>query len=514
MLKRVALIMVLLLGCIPVAFAGAANDNRNAELADSIVLALDSSRVMMNGKLEPLDASNPQIKPFVEKGVTMVPLRFMSDRLGAKLTIDAKTGTITLTVNGDVAQLRAGDATLTINGRPTQMAAASQAVNGTTYLPLKSIAQDLFHRTVSIKNGIILISKAPLVLSADTQAQLEKDLKPYAVYFTGTAFLHLYADGTTVKKELPMAKEPRRIFSRVAAMQDGYFYVEDSSQYTSTTILKYNLAGEQLKSWEFAADQNRSLVYAQDGYLYFNANNDVIKMSEKDASSTTIMKNKNLFHDKLSMVKNKIWFTDYLNDYAIHLADQGKLTKLTDNEAYVDHQSGNWIYYQKFDKPRWSIYRMTTGGGSKTKLTGNADVGDAYYDNNKIYYLDSYNKELKVMNLDGSNKKTICKLATRGLEIFMIDNGMIYFSEQDDAMTQFMYKASIGGGGKKRLTSLSFEVMSNTGGRWKRFSNVVALGDYIYFSAADQVYRMQKDGTGLKKVDSLNGVDISSQKVD
>ena len=56
-----------------------------------IELIIGKREITVNGKTEKLDAA-----PFIEDSRTLVPVRFISEALGAKVTYDEKTKTVTI----------------------------------------------------------------------------------------------------------------------------------------------------------------------------------------------------------------------------------------------------------------------------------------------------------------------------------------------------------------------------------------------------------------------------------
>lgn len=81
--------------------------------------------------------------PFIADGRTMVPVRFISEALGAEVKWDANTRLVTITAPDKVITLTVGDKTLYVNGEAVQMDAAATIVNGRTFVPVKFIAEAL-----------------------------------------------------------------------------------------------------------------------------------------------------------------------------------------------------------------------------------------------------------------------------------------------------------------------------------------------------------------------------------
>jgi len=66
---------------------------------DAIVIELWIGKPIarINGVDTPIDMAKPKLSPMVVKGRTFIPLRFVTDNLGADIEFDAKTQTITIT---------------------------------------------------------------------------------------------------------------------------------------------------------------------------------------------------------------------------------------------------------------------------------------------------------------------------------------------------------------------------------------------------------------------------------
>lgn len=81
------------------------------------------------------------VSPILDKGSTFVPLRVVSENLGALVDFDKKSKEITLSKGKQVIKLKAGSKKATINGVSTQLPGATRSVDGTTFVPIRTIAQ-------------------------------------------------------------------------------------------------------------------------------------------------------------------------------------------------------------------------------------------------------------------------------------------------------------------------------------------------------------------------------------
>ncbi|WP_159081732.1 stalk domain-containing protein [Paenibacillus sp. CAA11] len=507
MLKKVVLISALLLGSLGPGFtATAAEDSVTNEIKDSIVLAIDSSKAYINGKPARIDNKDQSIVPIADKGNTLIPLRFVADQLGGSLTYNAKSKEITIKAGGNTARTKVGDSVLYINEKKTAMNTASKTVNGTTYLPLRAVVEDVFHKKLYAKNGIIVISNEPKTLTDSTLTKLAKELKPYLIYTGGEQLLNIYSDGTYTYQEL--ARDDTEIINdgsnRVVDIVNGYYYLEyNNYQPNNYMIHKVSLDGSYVKTLKPNIQEYDSLQAVGGGYLYFlNPNHNITRVNENNLSDRKVIGKGYFLRDQAYIRNDQIWFTDQGDDadQAIYTIYNGKKTRITGKDCYLYYVHDNWIYYGHYENKGWVLYRITLGGGKKTKLSGNEDILESVISNNKIYYLDHRSKTVKEMNLDGSNKRVVCKLGKLGGSIFAGSKGNIYFTEEDQYLvgsSQALYKVNTATGAKKQLVNIDLDFSSY----WRRILNVQELGDNVYYTVYSKVYRVKNDGTGLKPID-------------
>lgn len=88
--------------------------------------------------------SFPDAKPFVdENSRTLVPVRFIAEKLGANVSWDEKTQTIFITKSDDTVILRIGDDKVTINGVATLVDTRTVLKDDRTFVPLRLSANAL-----------------------------------------------------------------------------------------------------------------------------------------------------------------------------------------------------------------------------------------------------------------------------------------------------------------------------------------------------------------------------------
>jgi hypothetical protein len=63
----------------------------------SLKLSIGQTMALVNGRQVPIDNANPKVVPQIIAGRTMLPLRFVTENLGADVQWEGTTQTITIT---------------------------------------------------------------------------------------------------------------------------------------------------------------------------------------------------------------------------------------------------------------------------------------------------------------------------------------------------------------------------------------------------------------------------------
>jgi hypothetical protein len=95
--------------------------------------------VKINGEQIPFAGQGP----IVRGTVILVPLRGIFEKLGAEVKYDAATKTITATKNSTTVVLHVGDVNATLNGAPQVLTSPPDLVGGVTMVPLRFVSEAL-----------------------------------------------------------------------------------------------------------------------------------------------------------------------------------------------------------------------------------------------------------------------------------------------------------------------------------------------------------------------------------
>ena len=111
--------------------AGLGNASGTAAAAGAITL-------VVNGRTVQSDAA-----PFITDGTTLVPVRVVSENLGASVQWDQATRTVTIGLGSTRIVLTVGRTTATVNDRSVVLSQAARIVAGRTFVPLRFVSEAL-----------------------------------------------------------------------------------------------------------------------------------------------------------------------------------------------------------------------------------------------------------------------------------------------------------------------------------------------------------------------------------
>lgn len=174
-------------------------------LNGAIVLYIGSSYAYVNGKKVQVDPSNSEVYPVVRTGKTLVPIRFISENLGATVNWDGKTSSATIGFKGKTIKLKLGSKRMLINNKESVLEVPADVIKNRIFVPLAALVQ-AFDKKIFYDRGLIIISDKqnlfdpkvdkslldkiincinilPVVGSLENLEKLIKNSKDYQLYF-------------------------------------------------------------------------------------------------------------------------------------------------------------------------------------------------------------------------------------------------------------------------------------------------------------------------------------------
>lgn len=122
------------------------------------VYASEISLYVENVKLE------LENKPFINNGYTLVPVRAIFENLGATVEWDGINKIVTGKTENKTVVLKIDNKIATVNGVPIELAVPAQIINGSTYVPVRFVAESLGAEVNWDNNTRFCISKLRLSL--------------------------------------------------------------------------------------------------------------------------------------------------------------------------------------------------------------------------------------------------------------------------------------------------------------------------------------------------------------
>lgn len=85
----------------------------------------------------------PAVAPVLEDGTTLVPIRVVSENLGAAVDWNGEDRSVTITKDASTMRLVLDQKAVSVNGQASELAVAPKSINGTTMVPIRFVSQNL-----------------------------------------------------------------------------------------------------------------------------------------------------------------------------------------------------------------------------------------------------------------------------------------------------------------------------------------------------------------------------------
>lgn len=240
----------------------------------SITLKLENKQATINGVRKNLD-----VAPFTIQNRTMVPIRFISESLGATVDWNAEEQQITIQLNGDTMIIWLGKKTAIVNGRTVTLEVPAQLSQNRTVVPLRFVAENLKQKinyNSSTKTITIGEPSSPIEEKTESGSDLS--------YFFGTFSTRV--PGVAYTTPIP-GTNYETLHTSVGALSGGIkinadgTYVWNSTWEGKTLKGKWEktgdagypivlLNGEDGKDWRVGKDPSSDEIFIWDGSIWKN----------------------------------------------------------------------------------------------------------------------------------------------------------------------------------------------------------------------------------------------------
>ncbi len=211
-------------------------------LADNAVaLFVDSPKAFDRSCVTYVDTNNTEVKPIVQNGRTLIPVRFVAEKFGARVGWDDATQTVTVNGSGKLVKLVIGSNIMTVNGEETILDVPAQTINDRTLIPLRALVEALGKTVHWDDRGLIVITEKPASFTPETVTNL--------VELLGNT---ITVNGDAVALEF--GKKHYEVY--VSAAASGMPVIEATSAYTNAIQAFENgvTIGESVYTFRFVSD--------------------------------------------------------------------------------------------------------------------------------------------------------------------------------------------------------------------------------------------------------------------
>lgn len=153
----VLIIVLLSIAVMQISFGNSTKINTNGKLENAILVYIDSSLAIVNEQEKQIDPENNLIVPFVEENRSLVPVRFIAESLGAKVSWDQANQSVCITMGNKEIKMITGCKEMFINSKKIALDVPAIIKNQRTFVPLRAISE-AFGKQVFYDRGLIIIS--------------------------------------------------------------------------------------------------------------------------------------------------------------------------------------------------------------------------------------------------------------------------------------------------------------------------------------------------------------------
>lgn len=136
-------------------------------LRRATVMAIDNPVAMMEGNSVLVDENNENVYPVIINDKTLLPIRFLSESIGAEVTWIEETATAQITLGSKRIRIQEGSSVMQIDKAKVTLQTPAQTMNDRMYVPLRDIVEALDMQCAWFDPGVILVGTNVFEFSAN-----------------------------------------------------------------------------------------------------------------------------------------------------------------------------------------------------------------------------------------------------------------------------------------------------------------------------------------------------------
>lgn len=430
-----ALAFGLLIGGSP-AYADGEQQTATAQSVSSVKMVLNSKTAAVNGREILLP-----VEPTLFGDTTMVPIRAVSEALGAEVKWFGDESAIVIQAGAYKLRLVIGSKTAIVNDRSEPLDQPAQIVNETTMVPLRFIAESL-NQAVSFDTatGTITISAKRPEIPPKEKAPAKPPVQKTKLE-------------TTVMETLIGGNKLREVLNFSARLQsivtdkDGNVYVLFSKDRLETgmAVLQYDAKTKRAKVALDSFDSRFNFTYSEPlggkkemsygdlapGALYYDEQSGNVYLLANNTNATYNRTGHSLLKSSISSIVYRITPDIQMVTYA----SAGGMQPLQDNFLLATEEK----QYYFSDIVHSQIYTSASGGeadpiASIDKSSGSVKL-TATVKEGKIYYFDKGSQTLTELEPSSGATRQVAKVNVESLRQATARDGIFYLSNYEQIYT-------------------------------------------------------------------------------
>ncbi len=137
------------------------------KIENAIVLCANSPNALVKGTRKRIDNQNSHLTPYIKDGVTLVPVRFIAENLGASVNYNDEDQTINITYQNKAIKYKVNSTTAYIDGEEKKLNIAPCIEDARTFVPLRATAEAFGKEVFWDSKGLIILSDIKDIYNTD-----------------------------------------------------------------------------------------------------------------------------------------------------------------------------------------------------------------------------------------------------------------------------------------------------------------------------------------------------------
>ena len=140
-MKKAVIVLVAVLLSLVLAGSALGSPQEEIEEGKTIFLQVDNPHALVSDKFVLIDKDNPEVKPVIKNNRTLVPLRFVTEKLDVTVQWDEAASKAILSKDGKIVEYYPNNARVEIDNIALKLDVAAQTIEGRLYIPLRAISE-------------------------------------------------------------------------------------------------------------------------------------------------------------------------------------------------------------------------------------------------------------------------------------------------------------------------------------------------------------------------------------